>query len=290
MEPVIYKTDYLSLIKAKTSDKFIFKIANDLFEKGYSIFKFPEIDFENIANNIKKDLSNNFDFDLWKQYGWPNNSGLRIQDGWVKNSNIKKIASNEKIIEILSICFGKKAFPFQTLNFPVGTQQPKHMDTFHFSSIPKNFMCGLWVALEDINNDAGPLELYEKSHRLSFNISEEIKQKPDLTFEEKEEIYQKIWNNEIEKNNLKRKIFIAKKGECVIWLANLLHGGSKQNNPNLTRWSQVTHYYFKDCKYIVPAQTKHNKEIFYKENVCDISTGKKVSYSLISKLKNLTNL
>lgn len=92
------------------------------------------------------------------------------------------------------------------------------------------------------------------------------------------------------KKNLKRKIFIPKKGECIIWLANLLHGGSKQNNLNLTRWSQVTHYYFKDCKYIVPAHTKHNKEIFYKENVHDISTGEKVSYSLISKLKNLTNL
>ena len=110
-----------------------------------------------------------------------------------------------------------------------------------------------------------------------------------LTFKEKEDIYQNIWNEQIEKNNLKPKKFIARKGECVIWLANLLHGGSKQNNPNLTRWSQVTHYYFKDCKYIVPAKSENENKIFYKENVHDISTGEKMSDSFLSKLKNLIN-
>jgi hypothetical protein len=39
----------------------------------------------------------------------------------------------------------------------------------------------------------------------------------------------------------------------LIWCANLLHGGSRQNNPRLTRWSQVTHYYFDDCIYYTPA-------------------------------------
>ena len=146
-------------------------------------------------------------------------------------------------------------------------------------------MCGVWVALEDISDDAGPLELYEKSHTLSFNISDEIKQKPHLTFEEKEQIYQKIWNQEIKQKKLKRKIFIAKKGECVIWLANLLHGGSKQNNPNLTRWSQVTHYYFENCDYISPALSNfRNNKLFYKD-VINIIDSKKVSKSIFSKIK-----
>ena len=289
MEPIIYKKNYFDLIKLKTSDKLILKIAEDLHNKGYSMFDFPEDNFENIANEIREELTSKFDFDQWKKNGWQNNSGLRIQDEWVLNSKIRKIASNEKMIEILSICFGKKAFPFQTLNFPVGTQQPKHMDTFHFSSIPQNFMCGVWVALEDINDDSGPLELYESSHKLDFSISDEIKNKPHLSFKEKEDIYQNIWNEQIEKNNLKPKKFIARKGECVIWLANLLHGGSKQNDPNLTRWSQVTHYYFKDCKYIVPAKSENENKIFYKENVHDISTGEKMSDGFLSKLKNLIN-
>ena len=46
---------------------------------------------------------------------------------------------------------------------------------------------------------------------------------------------------------------IARKGQALIWCANLLHGGSTQTNPRLTRWSQVTHYYFENCLHYTPA-------------------------------------
>jgi len=48
-------------------------------------------------------------------------------------------------------------------------------------------------------------------------------------------------------------VFLARKGQALIWAANLLHGGSPQHDPKLTRWSQVTHYYFEDCVYYTPA-------------------------------------
>ena len=54
-----------------------------------------------------------------------------------------------------------------------------------------------------------------------------------------------------EKGFLREK-FIAKKGEILVWHANLLHGGGKVINTSLTRWSQVTHYYFKNCGYFTP--------------------------------------
>ena len=49
-------------------------------------------------------------------------------------------------------------FAFQTLNFPVGTQQHLHSDALYFHSEPAGFMCGVWVALEDIHADTDPLE------------------------------------------------------------------------------------------------------------------------------------
>ena len=288
MEPVVYNKNYFDKIKSITSDKLVLKIAEDLHVKGYSIFDFPEIDFEYIAKDIKDTLIKKFDINHWRENDWKNNSGLRVQDEWVSNVSVKKLAVNKKIIEILSTCFGKKAFPFQTLNFPVGTQQPKHMDAFHFSSIPKNFMCGVWIALEDVFEDSGPLELYESSHQLELIITKELKETPNLTFDKKQEIYQNIWDEQIKNNNLKPMSFIAKKGECVIWLANLLHGGAKQNNPNLTRWSQVTHYYFHGCEYIIPARTNFNKKtFFYKENIHDISNGKKITNNFFNKFRNL---
>ena len=50
--------------------------------------------------------------------------------------------------------------------------------------------------------------------------------------------------------------FLARKGQALIWTANLLHGGMPQNDPTLTRWSQVTHYFFDDCIYYTPAYSE----------------------------------
>jgi hypothetical protein len=49
--------------------------------------------------------------------------------------------------------------------------------------------------------------------------------------------------------------FLAKKGQAFIWTANLLHAGSRQTDPNLTRWSQETHYYFEGCSYYSPMES-----------------------------------
>jgi hypothetical protein len=38
----------------------------------------------------------------------------------------------------------------------------------------------------------------------------------------------------------------------VVWAANVLHGGSAIRNPDLTRRSQVTHYYFAGAAYYTP--------------------------------------
>ena len=49
-----------------------------------------------------------------------------------------------------------------------------------------------------------------------------------------------------------RRQFHAKKGQALIWAANLLHGGAAQTNLKRTRYSQVTHYYFDNCCYYTP--------------------------------------
>ena len=46
--------------------------------------------------------------------------------------------------------------------------------------------------------------------------------------------------------------FLARRGDVLIWHANLLHGGAPVKNKALSRWSQVTHYYFRSCAYTTP--------------------------------------
>lgn len=46
---------------------------------------------------------------------------------------------------------------------------------------------------------------------------------------------------------LEKKVFFAKKGDLLIWHANLLHGGEPQLNPQKTRKSMVLHYFDTNC-------------------------------------------
>jgi hypothetical protein len=65
--------------------------------------------------------------------------------------------------------------------------------------------------------------------------------------------YAPAWRALCDVHGVQQEVFLARKGQALIWCANLLHGGSYQNDPRLTRWSQVTHYYFDDCIYYTPA-------------------------------------
>ena len=55
--------------------------------------------------------------------------------------------------------------------------------------------------------------------------------------------YEKMLESKIIEHDIKKVTFSAKKGDLLIWHANLLHGGSKINEVNLTRKSMVAHYY-----------------------------------------------
>ena len=66
----------------------------------------------------------------------------------------------------------------------------------------------------------------------------------------------------IKERNFESVLGLIKKGEAVIWHGNLLHGGSQQKNMNLSRHSQVTHYYFENCEYYVPLHSTRDKKEF----------------------------
>ena len=65
--------------------------------------------------------------------------------------------------------------------------------------------------------------------------------------------YQDAWDAMVAARGAPAEHFLARKGQALIWAANLLHGGSPQTDPTRTRWSQVTHYFFDDCIYYTPA-------------------------------------
>lgn len=190
----------------------------------------------------------------------------RIQDAWFADNSVWKIATSETVLSALKEIYGLEAEPFQTLNFYKGTGQPTHSDNIHFNCEPFGNMCGVWVALEDIGPDQGPLRIYPKSQQL-----EEMNY-PDFGLEPGYDQYPQYLNgieNLIEEHKFEERRAIIKKGQAVIWAANVLHGGSPQNDISLTRKSQVTHYYMGKPKAWRPSESTKGRAYFKPETVRD---------------------
>jgi hypothetical protein len=182
--------------------------------------------------------------------------GTRAQDGWKDSRVVHQLAIHQKALDSLGQLYGKKAKAFQTLNFPVGTQQKLHSDTIHFNSIPTGYMAGIWIALEDVTMDNGALVYYPGSHRMpEYNMQ-------DIGLgigHDNYKGYEAFIKNKMKQSGIKPFYGLMKKGQALIWHANLIHGGSKRQDESTTRHSQVTHYYFEDCKYYTPMiSTKEN--------------------------------
>lgn len=215
----------------------------------------------------------------------------RIQDAFTFSNNVKKVATTKKVIDLLSSIYGSQSFPFQTLNFEYGTEQKLHSDMIHFSSFPKYFMAGCWVAFEDITLENGPLQYVEGSHYLpditpqdikGFKIGERDNGKYYSLF------YEPFIDKIVNDLKLKKSYAVIKKGDAFIWSANLIHGGSPIKNKQQTRLSQVTHYYFKKCVYYTPLLSDSYNCNYFLRYPWNISTMSKLQEKeVLTNAKNI---
>lgn len=250
------------------------RIAASLNEHGFAVFDFPDLDLDSRIERIKANLAPKFDIDFDDPQSDKTCGDRRIQDAWTFDEDVRAIAANDAVMVLLGKLYGRPAFPFQTLNFPVGTQQEAHSDSVHFSSLPERFMCGVWLAMEDVRPDAGPLFYFPGSHRWPIITNSLIGRRGyggDLASAQAP--YEPAWAALCAASGIKAESFCPRKGQALIWCANLLHGGSRQIDNRLTRWSQVTHYYFDDCIYYTPAFSDEALGRLHLRDIVSISDG-----------------
>src|SRR6516165_6315029 len=181
-----------------------------------------------------------------------------------------KVLNDPRLLEILGALLSAPPVFFQSIYFNRGSEQNAHSDYIYLSTTPDFHMCGVWMACEDIAADAGPLIYYPGSHRLPMQnvkdryrdrvatirsqiatceakLIEQYKNRRQITNETLLTcfFYDK-WLDEIyaalEAGQFQKQTYVAKKGDVLIWHANLVHGGSPMKNRNLTRKSLVVHY------------------------------------------------
>ncbi len=162
---------------------------------------------------------------------------------------IRNLIFAPPVREVLELIFARRVMASQSLTFLRGSAQGYHQDTLYVPySLPTQFAAS-WIALEDVTPGAGELTYLEGSHRL-----------PDFLYGGR---YKTLWDAQrmLRKNELRGEMenysanlerrgleagmtpstFLAKRGDVLIWHADLAHGGLPIS-PHTTRRSVVTHY------------------------------------------------
>jgi len=179
----------------------------------------------------------------------------RFRNGWKLLPSVKSLAIAPQVLDALHQLWGRKALAFQTLNFPIGTSQKTHSDIIHFNTEPPGFMAGVWIALEDIDESNGPLMYYQGSHKMAGMTMADLKLEAGREhYPEYEIAIERL----VAENGLKPSLGTVKKGEAIIWHSNLLHGGHPHQDVKRSRHSQVTHYFFENCRYYTPMLYNQN--------------------------------
>jgi hypothetical protein len=176
----------------------------------------------------------------------------RVQDAWRRSDAVRALALHPRIDRLLAPAYGRRPFAFQTLNFRQGSEQDVHADSFHFHSDPPGFMCGVWIALEDVHEDAGPVVYYPGSHRLPVLTPASLGAPPGTDHRTVESLYSQAVRRLLAEQGLRPERALIRKGEAFVWAANLLHGGEPIRTPGATRRSLVVHFYFEGCFYFTP--------------------------------------
>lgn len=150
------------------------------------------------------------------------------------------------VMRFLREWFGDEPCACQTLAFINGSQQAAHQDTIHLTSFPPGYMCGVWVALEDISENSGELFVYPRSHKARRLFSKDLDiAKVDGDYSEYATKFEPAIKKILEDGGYEKLIYRPRAGEILVWEENLIHGGSRRNAESASRRSIVSHYFAK---------------------------------------------
>jgi ectoine hydroxylase len=172
----------------------------------------------------------------------------RVMDSAQRSEPVRRAVHDLDLMRVLGFLMGREVTLFRTINFIEGSQQAPHSDSFHMTTEPKGYLVAIWVALEDIKPDSGPVVYYPGSHRLPYVMTEDLaggNGRGLFIDEGKDRRYEAKIAEILAQGGIEPVDFLPRKGDVMVWHANLLHGGKAISRPGATRRSLVAHYFAK---------------------------------------------
>lgn len=177
----------------------------------------------------------------YQGYRW--GESTRLEHLHEKYPAMRELWLHPRVHHLLSLIFDEPSQPCQSLGYVFGSQQDAHQDTIHLTPFPAGYMCGVWIALEDVQPGSGELMVYPGSHRLPrvYLQGSGCEKVTGTDWSGFGNTVVKRWGELLAESGLSPLPYIARKGSVLVWHENLMHGGSVRRNPEQSRRSLVCH-------------------------------------------------
>jgi ectoine hydroxylase-related dioxygenase (phytanoyl-CoA dioxygenase family) len=130
---------------------------------------------------------------------------------------------------------------FQTMTMRLGSEEPLHIDTGPLTVTEPMFLAAAWVALEDVRPRSGEFQYVPGSHALPEVLVGGASKAHHGDFAAYYAVLERTRAMCAERG-LATESFLARKGDVLIWHADLMHGGAPIADRSLTRKSLVAHF------------------------------------------------
>jgi phytanoyl-CoA hydroxylase len=145
------------------------------------------------------------------------------------------------VLRFLTLLYDRPPVAFQTMSMRKGSEEPLHIDTGPLTLTEPMTMAASWLALEDVEPQSGEFQFVPGSHALPELLHHGTAKGHGGDMTEYGLILQSLQRMCIERG-LRTERFAAKKGDLLIWHADLLHGGAPIEDMQRTRKSFIAHF------------------------------------------------
>ena len=172
------------------------------------------------------------------QYHWQ-----RVLYAWKAKRSVRELALAPTVLAATEELFGRRVLPFQTLNFPVGTEQPPHIDAFSTSTRIRRGTCAGygWRSRTSTWTTARVI-YYPGSHKLPLPEWDGDRPRPPVSRcsatttrteaavprRTRHRLYPSTARGLIDKHGFEPHYAAIPQGQALIWAPNILHRGAIQ--------------------------------------------------------------
>lgn len=170
---------------------------------------------------------------------------------------------NARALAIQDYLFQAESCCFTSLTFESGSEQSIHRDSPYFTTNPEYYYLGVWVALQEVDENNGALQVYDRGHLVQepdrFMLYDRIygpQDTPDQYDQALWDVYQHEVIRQCDELGLAKLTVPMSPGDTLIWHPHLPHGGAPIIERERSRLSMVNH--------VIPADVSvSGLDVFY---------------------------